>query len=752
MHFFRTLCTSLLIASAGLTAGVNPATAAASTSGGGPFFQEQQTADEQQKPAPALAGQQPEGQTTLTGDSLSADPNKPGLSYPGVDTLSLQSIFYDPLLAGNRPDFSTFSPDLSHVYFMANDSSMSEEESFRVPLDGGDVTPLPDDARRRFQVSPKGDRLVYSKNGNIWIANTDFSNPKRLVDTKTRAYNPTWGPDGRHVAFIQEGNVWILNTETSGLTQVTDAGDEAPSYSIAGWADPDQIVLMQWDTSDYEEYYFPEYVGHYVQTGATRRGVATQHVSVAHLDSIRVDSLYSQKGYTDLSVSASGRYIALDLLDAPMKQRHIKVIDLQQQDTVTVFEDQTQGWMYGTEMAFAPEGDQLMFQSEQDGWNHIYTVNPDGSDLRQHTRGEFDIPWAEWAGAEEIVFASNKVDPGERQVYLLETGDRKVRRLTDRTGYRQSFALSRDGRHLVYEYTHFNRPFELYALDLEDPDREVRLSQTIPQRFRQIQWQQEDYIRFTGRDGQTRLSMSVLEPHNKQPDQQYPVVVFVHGAGSLQNVYKGWSNSYYREYMFHQYLNARGYYVVEVDYRHSTGYGREFREDVTNWMGKYETQDIVDGLEYLGRHYEQADTSSVGIYGGSYGGFMALYATSVKPNYFDAAAALRAVTNWENYYHTNPWYTMPRLGKPEEDSTHYAQSSPITYVDQLEQPVLILHGLIDNNVGFQDAAQYVHELVQAGDKEFDMMMYPSERHSFSDPDAWYDEYSRIYDFFEEELK
>ncbi|MDZ7808397.1 MAG: prolyl oligopeptidase family serine peptidase [Gracilimonas sp.] len=116
--------------------------------------------------------------------------------------------------------------------------------------------------------------------------------------------------------------------------------------------------------------------------------------------------------------------------------------------------------------------------------------------------------------------------------------------------------------------------------------------------------------------------------------------MFVHGAGSLQNVYKGWSNSYWREYMFHQFLTHQGYYVIEVDYRHSTGYGRKFREDVTNWMGKYETEDIEDGLAFLADNYDKADTSRVGIYGGSYGGFMALYAVGVSPEHFDAAAGL----------------------------------------------------------------------------------------------------------------
>ncbi len=670
----------------------------------------------------------------------------------GLDTLSLESIFYEPLLAGNRPNSVTFSPDLSHVYYQANDSSMTEEETFQVNLNGKNRRLAPGKIERRFNVSPNEKKLVYSDRGDIWIADLNFENKEQIIESKVPEYNATWSPDSRKVAYIQSGDAWILNINSSKLTQVTVKEEEDPGYSIVDWAGNDKIVLSQYDTSDYKEYHFPEYVGQYVRTGSSRRGVAKQSISVAYLDSGKVKKLFEKKGYVSESVSATGRYVAIDAMDPPMKHRSITVFDIEQSSSTVVFEDSTKGWMYNTEIAFAPEGDKLMIQSEKDGWNHIYTVNPDGSKLHQHTEGNFEVPWAAWTGANSIVFASTQVDPGERHIYTLDIQNDKINKLTTRTGFRQDFELSRNHRYLVYDYTFFNEPMELYALDLQNPEKEVRLTQTIPDRFNQIDWQQEDYIRFTARDGETELSMSVLEPLDMQPDSTYPVVAFVHGAGSLQNVYKGWSNNYQREYMFHQYLNARGYYVIDVDYRHSTGYGRKFREDVTNWMGKYETRDIIDGINYLAEHYPQADTSRVGVYGGSYGGFMALYATSVAPSYFDAAAALRAVTNWENYYYTNPWYTMPRLGKPESDSAHYARSSPITYVDQLEQPVLILHGLEDNNVGFQDAAQYIEKLIQAGNKEFEMMMYPSERHSFQDPDAWYDEYSRIYEFFDEHLK
>ena len=670
----------------------------------------------------------------------------------GVDTLSLESVFYDPLLAGNRPDIVSFSPDGANIYYQANDSSMTQEELFQRPVNGGKRALVTDKVEENFTVSPNREKLLYLDEGDIWIADLNFNNKRKLVDTKTSEYGAEWSPDSKQIAFVQEGNIFIINIVNSKLTQVTEKEKEEAGYSIEGWAGNDKLILSQYDTSDYEEYYFPEYADKLVKPGATRRGIARRIISTADLEEGDIDKLLEKKGYVDTEISANGSYVAADLTGPPMKKREVKVFNLESNKPTTVFEDSTDGWLYNTEIAFAPSGDKLMLLSEKDGWNHIYTVNPDGSEFRQHTKGTFEISWVEWLNSDEIIYASSEVDPGERHLYRMNISKNETEKLTTQTGFRQNFELSHDNKFVIYQYSYFNEPFELYSLNLNKDDGEKRLTQTIPERFSEIDWQKEDYTRFTARDGETELSMSVLEPIDNTDQSVHPVVVFVHGAGSLQNVYKGWSNNYYREYMFHQYLTAKGYYVIEVDYRHSTGYGRDFREDVTDWMGKYETRDIIDGIDYLAEHYPQADTSRVGIYGGSYGGFMSLYATSVAPDYFDAAAALRAVTNWENYYNTNPWYTQPRLGTPEADSVNYARSSPITYVEELEDPVLILHGLTDNNVGFQDAAQYIEKLIQTGGKEFDMMMYPTERHSFQDPDAWYDEYSRIFDFFNKHLE
>lgn len=674
-----------------------------------------------------------------------------GFSQTPLDTLSLKSIFHEPYIPGVRPSFAGFSPNGKTVYFRWDDEAGSDMDVFQIPIKGGDFVEAPEDLISNYTPSPDGKKLVFQKKGDIMIADKDFKNERLLVGSKSWDGNPTFSPDGSQLAFVADGDVWITGVNEAFIKQVTNKSDETPGYGIVGWAGEDKLVLSQWDNSAYKEYFFPEYVGKYVDAGRTERGIPTTILSVVGTDGGKVKELFKGDGRAQFEISADGSFVVSDWVNPEMKNRVITSFDVSADTSYVIFEDSTKGWLYGTDIAFSPEGSTLMIQSEKDGWNHIYTVDATGGELTQHTFGEYDVPYVSWLTNKEMLIATSEFDRGDIQIFKLNLADNKKKQLTSADGHRRGFRLSDDHKYLVYSKTYFNEPAELYALEIAK-GKEIRLTDSTPEGFEEIGWQKEDYVKVTSRDGETPLSTSILTPKEIDEANGNPVVVFVHGAGSLQNVFQGWSFSYWREYMFNQFLTKQGYYVIEVDYRHSTGYGRKFREDVTNWMGKYETEDIEDGLAYLADNYPGADTSRVGIYGGSYGGFMALYAVGTAPEHFDAAAALRSVTNWENYYHTNPWYTLPRLGTPEADSANYARSSPITYADSLQKPVLLLHGLIDNNVGFQDAAQYIERLIQTGNEDFDLMMYPSERHSFRDPDSWYDEYRRIYQFFEEKLK
>jgi dipeptidyl aminopeptidase/acylaminoacyl peptidase len=670
----------------------------------------------------------------------------------GLEELDLKDLFFEPYLPGVRPAFTNFSTDLERIYFSWNDSAYTRTSTYEVDLGGNNLARAARESITNYSFNRDNSLIVYTRGGELIVSDPELDEKRILIETKSGLSRPVWSPGGRKVAFEQGGDIWITSVDEPFLKQVTNNENNSPSFNLNRWIGDDRLLLESTDHSRSRTIYFPEYHGDFVIPGSATRGIPRTTFAVAELETGSIDTLISDRNRSSTSASLSGRYLAIDYADPALKHRTVKVFDFEEDTMNIVFEDSTEGWLHGTSIEFNPLMDVLMIQSEKDGWNHIYTVNADGSNFEQHTSGDFEVPWAEWLDPFTIVYASTEEDPGVRQIYTYNIRNHDVRQLTERSAYRYEFNLSPDKRYLVYAKTYFNEPYDLYRLNLERPVREVRLTNSVPDRFKEIDWQKEDYIRFTGRDGETELSMSVLYPPDFDSNYEYPVVVFFHGAGSLQNVYKGWSDNYWREYLFHQFLTLHGYVVVEVDFRHSTGYGRKFREDVTNWMGKYETEDTIDGLDWLQKNIGGLDLDRVGSYGGSYGGFMALYATSAEPERFHAAAALRAVTNWRNYYYANPWYTKPRLGTPTDNPDHYDRSSPLTYASEMEHPVLILHGLMDDNVGFQDAVQYIEELIQSGHEDFEMMMYPSERHAFSSPAAWYDEYRRIFEFFEQHLK
>jgi dipeptidyl aminopeptidase/acylaminoacyl peptidase len=223
-------------------------------------------------------------------------------------------------------------------------------------------------------------------------------------------------------------------------------------------------------------------------------------------------------------------------------------------------------------------------------------------------------------------------------------------------------------------------------------------------------------------------------------------VVFVHGAGYLHNVGNFWSE-YPREYMFNQFLASKGYTVVDLDYRGSDGYGRDWRTAIYRHMGGRDLQDQVDASRYLNATYH-IDPERIGLYGGSYGGFITLMALFTEPKHFGAGAALRSVTDWAHY---NQGYTSEILNLPQNDTLSYRQSSPIYFAEGLEDPLLMAHGMVDTNVHFQDIVRLTERLIELGKTRWELAAYPVEDHAFVRPSSWADEYRRIFELFERYL-
>ncbi len=258
------------------------------------------------------------------------------------------------------------------------------------------------------------------------------------------------------------------------------------------------------------------------------------------------------------------------------------------------------------------------------------------------------------------------------------------------------------------------------------------------------QWINPPIVTYKARDGATVYARLYKPAKWKKGG---PAVLFVHGAGYLQNAHSWWSY-YYREYMFHHLLMERGYLVLDADYRGSAGYGRDWRTGIYRHMGGRDLDDEVDGAKWLISTYG-ADAKHIGLYGGSYGGFLTLMAMFTQPDVFAAGAALRPVTDWAHYNHG---YTANILNEPQNDPAAYRQSSPIFFAEGLKGALLICHGMVDDNVHFQDSVRLEQRLIELHKENWELAAYPVESHAFEEPSSWADEYKRILKLFDTNLR
>jgi len=395
------------------------------------------------------------------------------------------------------------------------------------------------------------------------------------------------------------------------------------------------------------------------------------------------------------------------------------------------------GWM--------PDGKSIYFLSERDGFSHLYTVAAAGGEARQLTSGQWEVKSVSISPDRRYFYlTTSEGSPFEEHLWRAELDGSRRTRITTQPGL-HDVTVSPDGRRLAVVHSYSNRPPELYVAD-NRPGAELRRVTTSPtEEWSSFGWIDPEIIWFEARDG-VKVPARIYRPRDLGAQPHGGAVIFVHGAGYLHNVHKGWS-TYYREYMFHHLLASRGFTVLDIDYRGSAGYGRDWRTAIYRHMGGKDLTDQVDGVRYLVQN-EGVDPERVGIYGGSYGGFITLMALFTEPKSFAAGAALRAVTDWAHYNH---WYTQRILNQPQDDTLAYRRSSPIYFAEGLEDPLLIAHGMVDTNVHFQDVVRLAQRLIELGKTNWEMAVYPVEDHGFVEPSSWTDEYRRILELFERHL-
>ncbi|NEM96708.1 prolyl oligopeptidase family serine peptidase [Pontibacter burrus] len=403
------------------------------------------------------------------------------------------------------------------------------------------------------------------------------------------------------------------------------------------------------------------------------------------------------------------------------------------------------GISYGAgDIGWMPDNESVWFHSEESGYSHLYAVNVRTGQKKALTSGKFEVSDVQLSkDKKHFYFTANKIHPGERHFYKMPVNGGEMVQLTTQPGAYE-VQLSPDEKMLAYRYSYSNKPWELYLMENKKGAKPRQVTSSLTDEFKAYNWRDPEVISFKAEDG-VDVYARLYQPENKK--EKGPAVIFVHGAGYLQNAHKWWS-SYFREYMFHNFLVDQGYTVLDIDYRGSAGYGRDVRTGIYQFMGGKDLSDHVDGAKLLVEKYN-VDPKKIGIYGGSYGGFITLMAMFTEPDVFAAGAALRSVTDWAHYNHG---YTSNILNTPQTDSLAYAKSSPIYYAEGLKGALLICHGMVDTNVHFQDVVRLTQRLIELGKDNWELAVYPIEDHGFTEPASWTDEYKRIYKLFEENLK
>ncbi len=443
----------------------------------------------------------------------------------------------------------------------------------------------------------------------------------------------------------------------------------------------------------------------------------------------------------------AGTYAVVDIRSQDNKNRWIMRLDAASGKLLPIDRQRDEAWIGGPGIGRTigwVNDNLLYFQSEATGYSHVYIYDMSTGTKKALTEGKYEVQNLELSrDKKNFYLLTNEEHPGKQNWYRMKVDGSKKEKITSMEGGYE-VSMSPDEKWIAYRYSYTTKPWELFVQENNPGKKPIQVtSKAATDEFKSLALRDTKVITIPARDG-AQIYGRVFEPAAGKKNGA--AVIFVHGAGYLQNVHYWWS-SYFRETMFNNLLADQGYTVIDIDYRASSGYGRDWRTGIYRWMGGKDLDDHVDAAKFLVDKYG-VDAGRIGLYGGSYGGFMTLMALFTTPDVFKAGAALRPVTDWAHYNHG---YTANILNEPFNDSLAYAKSSPINFASGLKNHLLICHGMVDVNVNFQDAVRLSQKLIELGKDNWELAAYPVEDHGFVEPSSWTDEYKRILKLFNTHL-
>ncbi len=609
----------------------------------------------------------------------------------------------------------------------------------------------------------------HSTRGIFYVYDLESGSLQKITDEKIQ--EPTLSPNGGKVAFVLDNNLFIKDLSSEETGQVTTDGEKNIIINgITDWVYEEEFAFVQayqWNKSGekiaflkFDETEVPEFsmdvYGQELYPTQTifkypKAGEKNSEVSL-HVYDLSEDKITKVElgDYSDFYIPRIKWTNEASVLSAQVLNRHQNVLDLLFVET----EDgnEVQVVLTETDEAYVDVTDNLTFlkdnsfiwTSEKDGWNHIYHYNKNGKLLNQVTEGNWEV--TNYYGfdpvSNRVFYQSAENGSINRDVYSILANGRNKTRLTDKTG-QNSADFSADYTYFINSHTSATTPYE-FTLHLAKNGklvRNIKDNQDLLKKISEYQFTPKEFstIDVNGND----LNMWMIKPPNFNPSLEYPLFITQYSGPGSQRV----SNSFYgtNDYWF-QMLANKGFIVIAVDPRGTGFKGADFKKITQNELGKYEVEDIIAVAKKLGNE-AYIDEENIGIWGWSYGGFMASNAILQGNDVFKMAIAVAPVTSWRFY---DTVYTERYMTTPQENPMGYDENSPINHVEKLKGDYLLIHGTGDDNVHVQNSMRMIEALVQAN-KQFDWAIYPDKSHGIYGGNTRLHLYTLMTNFIEDHL-
>lgn len=607
---------------------------------------------------------------------------------------------------------------------------------------------------------------------NYFVYDLDSESTQKLTTSDQKQQYAAFSPAGDKAAFVQDNNLFWVDLETGEETQITTDGEqnkiingatdwvyeEEFGFAKAWYWSPDgsKIAFYKFDESRVKEFFYTEWGSLYpgkVEYKYPKAGEKNSIVKIGVYDLESGKTTWMDIGEETnqyiprINWTQDADVLAIRRMNRLQNKQDLMLADANTGDTRIIKTERSETWIdVNDDLTFLENGQQFIYTSEEDGYNHIYLYDMDGNLVRQVTDGDWEVTNFLGYNNEtgQIYFISTEASPLERHLYSIGIDGEGKQQLSSGEGW-TSVDMSRDYSYYIQTFSTPQNPPE-YTLHTGDGEqvRVLEDNAELQQTLTEYAMPEKEYIKINL--PQAKLNGYMLKPADFDTTKKYGAIFYVYGGPGSQTVTKQFATTGQRA-MWHRYMTTQGYIVISIDNRGTGARGRDFEKQVYKKLGQLEIKDQIDAAKLLAARHNYIDGTRMAIWGWSYGGYMGALGISKGHEVYNSAISVAPVTNWRFY---DTIYTERFMQTPQMNPEGYKKGSPITYADDIRGNYLLIHGTGDDNVHYQNSMEWVNALVK-NDIAFQSMYYPNRNHGIYGGNTREHLYQTMTDFIMENL-